>query len=50
MLNEETMNWLIKVCDLGWIDMDEYHRRESMVIEIMKMLNRMIGKEMKGMF
>ncbi len=42
----ETLNWLIKSRDVGWINKEEYTLLESTIEEIMKMLNKMIGQKM----
>ncbi len=42
----ETLNWLIKCMDMGWIKKDNYELRESTIEEIMKMLNKMIGQKL----
>jgi four helix bundle protein len=41
----ETLNWLIKCVDIGWIDKGKFNIRESLIEEIMKMLNKMIGQK-----
>jgi len=43
----ETLNWLIKSYDIGWMDKEVFKNREEMVEEIMKMLNKMIGQKIK---
>ena len=42
----ETLNWLIKCVDLGWISREVFNRREKVVEETMKMLNKMIGQKL----
>jgi len=44
----ETLNWLIKYSDLGWISKDAFTNRECIVVEIMKMLNKMIGQKINN--
>ncbi|MCX8118711.1 MAG: four helix bundle protein [Desulfobacterota bacterium] len=39
----ETLNWLVKAYDLGWMDEETYRDREALVGEILKMLNKMVG-------
>ena len=39
----ETQNWLIKCKDLNYLSEDKYRARDSMCIEIIKMLNALIG-------
>jgi len=41
----ETLNWLIKCVDIGWISKEKFCIMESTVIEILKMLNKMIGQK-----
>lgn len=38
----ETLNWLIKCHDIGWMDKEIFLKREATVEELMKMLNLMI--------
>jgi len=40
----ETLNWLIKCLDIGWVSKDLLLMREGVVEEILKMLNKMIGQ------
>ena len=42
----ETWNWLMKCRDLGWIEAEEFGYYESVVEEILKMLNKMIGQKL----
>jgi len=42
----ETLNWLIKCRDLGWLKDQTYNDRESLCKEILKMLNKMIGQKL----
>ncbi len=42
----ETLNWYIKCFDLGWLDRKKYTERESLLYEILKMLNKMIGQKL----
>ncbi len=39
----ETQSWLIKCKDLGYIPEEQFHARDSVCIEIIKMLNALIG-------
>jgi four helix bundle protein len=41
----ETLNWLIKCLDMGWVNKELWSMREGMVEEILKMLNKMIGQK-----
>ena len=41
----ETLNWLIKCLDIGWMNKDIFKKREDTIVEIMKMLNKMIGQK-----
>ena len=41
----ETLNWLVKCVDMGWINKEQFNVRETSVEEIMKMLNKMIGQK-----
>ena len=41
----ETLNWLIKCLDMGWMSKDLLLMREGVVEEILKMLNKMIGQK-----
>ena len=41
----ETLNWLIKCLDMGWVSKDLLLMREGVVEEILKMLNKMIGQK-----
>lgn len=41
----ETLNWLIKCSDIGWMNKEIFTKRESTVEELMKMLNKMIGQK-----
>ncbi|MBI5756867.1 MAG: four helix bundle protein, partial [Nitrospirae bacterium] len=40
----ESLNWYIKVRDIGLIDGIVYDGREGIIIELLKMLNKMIGQ------
>ena len=42
----ETLNWLIKCVDLGWISREIFDKREKIIEETMKMLNKMIGQKL----
>ena len=39
----ETLNWLLKAGDLGWIDQEVFASRQCVIVEIMRMLNTMIA-------
>ena len=39
----ETQNWLIKCKDLGYLTEENFQARDSICIEIIKMLNALIG-------
>lgn len=41
----ETLNWLIKCADMGWISKETFKKREGIIIELLKMLNKMIGQK-----
>jgi four helix bundle protein len=41
----ETLNWLIKCLDIGWVSKDLLLMREGVVEETLKMLNKMIGQK-----
>ena len=42
----ETLNWLIKCLDLGWIEKEMFVQREALCREILKMLNKMGGQQL----
>ena len=42
----ETLNWLIKCVDIGWMTQEKFKVMESTIEEILKMLNKMIGQKM----
>lgn len=44
----ETLNWLIKCVDIGWIAKEQFTVYESAIGEILKMLNKMIGQKLRG--
>ena len=41
----ESLNWLIKCFDIGWLTKEASREREETIQEIMKMLNKMIGQK-----
>ena len=41
----ETLNWLTKCRDVGWMSKDIFIKRETTIEELMKMLNKMIGQK-----
>jgi len=41
----ETLNWLLKARDLEWINEEAFESRESLIVEILRMLNAMIAQK-----
>ena len=41
----ETLNWLLKARDLEWLKGDTFDSRESLIVEILRMLNAMIAQK-----
>ena len=39
----ETQNWLLKCCDLSYLPVGIYDKRNNICIEIIKMINSLIG-------
>ena len=44
----ETLNWLIKSYDIGWVGKEVLKDREGTLDEIMRMLNKMIGQKIRA--
>jgi four helix bundle protein len=40
----ETINWLMKCRDMGWLNRERIEAMEDILKSIMKMLNKMIGQ------